>query len=321
MVAGSERALQGGQLAQVGLEPARREEVEHPRGRVGHVREGVDDPGRHRDERAGPASTVSPPAVSRSVPVEHVERVVPSRGGCAAAGRGTPARRPSRSGRSARRCPRRCGQDLAARRAHLELLALARAADDGSHARHHPPMCGSPSSRTPTCPRKSLVLPPACLERLRDADLILHAGDWSSMDAVAMVRGDRPAGGRGARERGDARGARRAAGHRRGGGRRVSASASSTTAGPATDGSAACGGASRRRTPWSSATRTSPGTRSRGTASWSLNPGSPTERRRSPRHSMAEIEVEDGRIAAVAFWAVDDPAGPLDPDLVGSGPR
>ena len=52
-----------------------------------------------------------------------------------------------------------------------------------------------------------------------------------------------------------------------------------------------------------------------------FNPGSPTERRRSPRHSMAEIEVEDGRIAAIAFWAVDDPAGPLDPDLVGGGPR
>ena len=52
-----------------------------------------------------------------------------------------------------------------------------------------------------------------------------------------------------------------------------------------------------------------------------LNPGSPTDRRRTPRHSMAEIEVDGGRIAAVAFWAVDDPAGPLDPELVRSGPR
>ena len=46
-----------------------------------------------------------------------------------------------------------------------------------------------------------------------------------------------------------------------------------------------------------------------------LNPGSPTDRRRSPRHSMAEIEVDDGRIAAVAFLAVDDPPGPLDPPI------
>ena len=52
-----------------------------------------------------------------------------------------------------------------------------------------------------------------------------------------------------------------------------------------------------------------------------LNPGSPTDRRRSPRHTMAEISVEGGRIAAVGFWAVDEPAGPLDPELVRSGPR
>ena len=31
---------------------------------------------------------------------------------------------------------------------------------------------------------------------------------------------------------------------------------------------------------------------------------------------MAEIEVAGGRIAAVAFWAVDEPAGPLAADLV-----
>jgi hypothetical protein len=35
---------------------------------------------------------------------------------------------------------------------------------------------------------------------------------------------------------------------------------------------------------------------------------------------MAEIEVDGGRIA-VAFWAVDEPAGPLDPELVRGGPR
>jgi hypothetical protein len=36
---------------------------------------------------------------------------------------------------------------------------------------------------------------------------------------------------------------------------------------------------------------------------------------------MAEIEVAGGRVAAVRFWAVDDPPGPLAPDLVHPGPR
>ncbi len=47
-----------------------------------------------------------------------------------------------------------------------------------------------------------------------------------------------------------------------------------------------------------------------------LNPGSPTDRRRSPRHSMAEIEVAEGTPPAVSFLAVDDPPGSLPVDLV-----
>jgi hypothetical protein len=31
--------------------------------------------------------------------------------------------------------------------------------------------------------------------------------------------------------------------------------------------------------------------------------------------------VEGGRIAAIAFWAVDEPAGPLEAELVRGGPR
>jgi hypothetical protein len=48
-----------------------------------------------------------------------------------------------------------------------------------------------------------------------------------------------------------------------------------------------------------------------------LNPGSATDRRRQPRHSMAEITVVDGR-ATVAFLAVDEPAGPLPAELIRS---
>jgi putative phosphoesterase len=46
-----------------------------------------------------------------------------------------------------------------------------------------------------------------------------------------------------------------------------------------------------------------------------LNPGSPTDRRRQPRHSMVEIVVADGR-PEVAFLAVDEPIGPLPAELV-----
>jgi uncharacterized protein len=51
-----------------------------------------------------------------------------------------------------------------------------------------------------------------------------------------------------------------------------------------------------------------------------LNPGSPTDRRRQPRHSMAEIEIEGGAVIDVRFLAVDEPPGPLDPALVRTGP-
>ena len=47
-----------------------------------------------------------------------------------------------------------------------------------------------------------------------------------------------------------------------------------------------------------------------------LNPGSAADRRRQPRHSMAEIELVEGRPPSVRFFAVDDPAGPLDPALI-----
>ena len=47
-----------------------------------------------------------------------------------------------------------------------------------------------------------------------------------------------------------------------------------------------------------------------------LNPGSPTERRRQPRHTMAEIAVSAGGPPQVTFLAVDEPVGPLPAELV-----
>jgi putative phosphoesterase len=169
-------------------------------------------------------------------------------------------------------------------------------------------------------PRKGTQLPAACLERLRAADLIVHAGDWSSMEAVAMVRGIGPpvVGVRGNVEEPAVRAALPATAEAEAGGVRI---------GVVHDGGPGAGrpGRLRRRflaagvvvfghshIPWHE-------TAADGFAV--VNPGSPTDRRRSPRHTMAEIEVEGGRVVAVGFWAVDDPPGPLAPELVHPGPR
>ncbi|HJZ62366.1 MAG TPA: YfcE family phosphodiesterase [Miltoncostaeaceae bacterium] len=50
-----------------------------------------------------------------------------------------------------------------------------------------------------------------------------------------------------------------------------------------------------------------------------LNPGSATDRRRQPRHSMVEMTVREGAPPEVRFLAVDDPPGPLPPELVRTG--
>lgn len=164
-------------------------------------------------------------------------------------------------------------------------------------------------------PGRGRMLPEACLARLRAADLIIHAGDWSDMGAVGAVRGlgvplvavhgnvEEPA----------VRAALPATAEVEAGGVRV---------GVVHDAGAAPGRLERMR-------RRFPGcglvvfghshiplhaTAADGFTI--LNPGSPTDRRRAPRHSMAEIVLTPGAPPAVSFWAVDDPAGPLAPDLV-----
>jgi hypothetical protein len=168
-------------------------------------------------------------------------------------------------------------------------------------------------------PRKGFALPPACLERLSAADLIVHAGDWSSIEAVAMVRGIGPpvVGVRGNVEEAAVRAALPATAEAEAGGVRI---------GVVHDGGPGAGrlGRLRRRFPAADAV-----VFGHSHIPWHeaadgfqvVNPGSPTDRRRSPRHTMAELEVEGGRVAAVSFWAVDDPSGPLAPDLVHPRPR
>jgi uncharacterized protein len=169
-------------------------------------------------------------------------------------------------------------------------------------------------------PGRGRALPRACLERLRAADLIVHAGDWSSMDAVTLVRGIGPpvVAVRGNVEEPAVRAALPATAEAEAGGVRI---------GVVHDGGPGDGRLSRlrRRFPDADAVVFGhshiPWHEVAGDGFRVLNPGSPTDRRRSPRHSMAEMEVGGGRVAAVTFWAVDEPAGPLDPELVKGGPR
>ena len=159
-------------------------------------------------------------------------------------------------------------------------------------------------------------LPAACLARLRAADAIVHAGDWSDMATLALLRGLGPplVGVRGNVEEPAVRAALPET---------AELTAGALTIGVVPDAGPEAGRLVRMR-------RRFPGVGAvvfghshiplleRGDDGFLiLNPGSATDRRRAPRHTMAEITLDDdGGPPRVAFWAVDDPPGPLDPALV-----
>ncbi len=163
-------------------------------------------------------------------------------------------------------------------------------------------------------PGRGRVLPPACLARLRGADLIVHAGDWSDMATLGLVRALGPlVAVYGNVEDPAVRAALPAT---------AEAEAAWLRIGVVHNGGPEAGRLERMR-------RRFPGVGGvvfghshiplyevADDGFFILNPGSPTDRRRSPRHSMAEIEVSDARPPAVSFLAVDDPPGPLPADLV-----
>ena len=169
-------------------------------------------------------------------------------------------------------------------------------------------------------PGRGRVLPEECLARLRAADLIIHAGDWSDLGTLAMIRGIGPplVAVYGNVEEPGVRSTLPATAEVEIGGLRI---------GVVHNGGPAAGRLERLR-------KRFPGT---GAVVFGhshiplhevaddgfliLNPGSPTDRRRSPRHSMAEMALVPGAPPVVTFWAVDEPTGVLPPDLVrGSGP-
>jgi uncharacterized protein len=167
-------------------------------------------------------------------------------------------------------------------------------------------------------------LPAACLDRLRAADAIVHAGDWSDLATLALLRGLGPpvVGVRGNVEEPAVRA-------------RLPETAELSAAGLVIGVVHVAGPEAgrlermRRRFPGAGAVVFGhshiPLLQRAADGFLIVNPGSPTDRRRAPRHSMAEITIcGAGRPPAVAFRAVDEPAGPLDPALVrnpGAGDR
>ena len=156
---------------------------------------------------------------------------------------------------------------------------------------------------------------PGVRERFAGVSLIVHAGDWSDTAAVALVRGIGVpvVGVHGNVEEPRVRAALPATAEVDVGGLRI---------GVVHDAGAQAGRLERMR-------RRFPGCGGvvfghshiplhevAGDGFFILNPGSPTDRRRSPRHSMAEIVIAPGAAPAVSFLAVDDPPGPLPPELV-----
>ena len=163
-------------------------------------------------------------------------------------------------------------------------------------------------------PGRGRVLPEACLERLRGADLIVHAGDLADMGTLATVRGIGPpvVAVHGNVDEARVRAALPRAAEVEVAGLRIGVV---HDAGPERGRLLRL----RRRFPHAGAVIFGhshiPFHEASEDGFFILNPGSPTDRRRQPRHTMAEIVVADGR-PRVTFVAVDEPSGPLDPALV-----
>ena len=142
-------------------------------------------------------------------------------------------------------------------------------------------------------PRGARRLPAACLRELEQAGLILHAGDFVEVSVLEELRGfasveavygnmDEPALAQLLPERRvvEVAGARIGMVHIAG----PTAGRAARLAGYFPD----CDAIVYGHTHVPEATQHG--------STWILNPGSPTERRRAPRHSMAVLEIQEGRL-------------------------
>lgn len=155
-------------------------------------------------------------------------------------------------------------------------------------------------------PRKAQQLPPACVEVLRGSDLIIHAGDHSDAASLAALRAIGPpvvavhgnVDGEDMRAALPATAAVTVAGH---------VLAVVHDAGPAAGRPARL----RRRFPEAGAVVFGhshiPLVERAEDGFVIVNPGSPTDRRRQPRHTMARLVCRVGRPLEVEIIALDDP--------------
>jgi putative phosphoesterase len=146
-------------------------------------------------------------------------------------------------------------------------------------------------------PRGARALPEPCVERLRAADLILHAGDFVTADVLADLRALGP---RVEAVHGNVDDAHL---------RRLLPSARLVTAAGARiamvhDSGPAAGRLERLRRRFADADAVVFGhshvplhERDEASGFQIFNPGSPTDRRRQPTHTMGQARVEDGELA------------------------
>jgi putative phosphoesterase len=163
-------------------------------------------------------------------------------------------------------------------------------------------------------PRRGSALPVGCREALARADLIVHAGDFADLDALGHLRsfGTPLVAVHGNADDAAVRARLPVTASVDAGGLRLAV---------VHDGGPEQGRLERMRRRFPDADAVVFGHshialhQAAEDGFFILNPGSPTDRRRQPRHSMAEIAVADGR-AQVTFLAVDEPIGPLPAELV-----
>lgn len=163
-------------------------------------------------------------------------------------------------------------------------------------------------------PGRGQRLPDACLDAIGAADLLIHAGDLADMQTLQMLRGLGPrlVAVHGNADDADVRAALPAT---------AMVELPGLVLAVTHNGGAEVGRLERMRRKFPEAggvifghshiplhARASDGF-------FILNPGSATDRRRHPRHSMALLTVPSDA-TTVEFLAIDDPAGPLDPALV-----
>ena len=156
---------------------------------------------------------------------------------------------------------------------------------------------------------------PACRERLRGADLIIHAGDLADMPTLQMLRsiGPKVVAVFGNADDDEVRRALPAT---------ATVALPGLVVGVTHNGGAEAGRLERMRRKFPACGGVIfghshiPLFAQADDGFFILNPGSAADRRRQPRHSMAEIELVDGHPPRVRFFAVDDPPDLLDPALI-----